>query len=150
MLGLCWKMRGKASERQRTEGTEGGSLSCVGRLTCASGDPASFQKYQDKPISRTAHSLLWLVWGHGVDIVQHDDFCSAHYRHPSLFGIDVMQSLRLKYALFSQCEWENMVFVTLFQFESYAPLFPNMPQVYVMLKAHLLHINNSVHFLLEN
>lgn len=45
---------------------------------------------------------------------------------------------------------ENMVFVTLFQFESYAPLFANMPLVYVMLKAHLLHINNSVHFLLEN
>lgn len=45
---------------------------------------------------------------------------------------------------------ENTVFVTLFQFESYAPLFANMPLVYVMLKAHLLHINNSVHFLLEN
>lgn len=43
-----------------------------------------------------------------------------------------------------------MVFVTLFPFESHAPLFPNMPLVYVMLKAHLLHINNSVHFLLEN
>lgn len=42
-----------------------------------------------------------------------------------------------------------MVFVTLFQCESCAPLFPNMPLVYVKLKAHLLHINNSVHFLLE-
>lgn len=43
---LCWKMRGKASERRGREGTEGGSLSCVGRLTCASGDPASFSKVQ--------------------------------------------------------------------------------------------------------
>lgn len=45
---------------------------------------------------------------------------------------------------------ENMVFVTLLPFKSYAPLFPNMPLVYVVLKAHLFHINNSVHFLLEN
>ncbi len=77
MPRLCWKMRGKASERWGREITEGGSLSCVGRLTCASGDPASFQKYRDKPISLTTHSLLWLVQGHSVEIVQYDDFCGT-------------------------------------------------------------------------
>lgn len=54
MFGLCWKMRGKASERQRREG---GSLRCVGRLTCSSGEPAFFflLKYQDKLTSMTTH-----------------------------------------------------------------------------------------------
>lgn len=71
--------------------------------------------------------------------------------HCLLFSLlsDAVQSLHLKYVL-SVFELENMVFVTLFQIESCARLFPNMSPVYVMLKAHLIHINNSVHFLLEN
>lgn len=103
MFGFCWKMRGKASERQRREG---GSLSCVGRLTCSSGDPASLFFFSFKIPRQTylsdnslLYTFLWLVWGQNVDIAKKWKVTSGIFR-------------RLLFMLWKVCTWNIHCFLS--------------------------------------
>lgn len=147
----------KALLKNESERTEGGCLSCVGRLTYASGDLASFfSPFRYKPLSMTLRShLSWLVCD-----VQPRLPAESHYRRQDLLVFFIISIHLSPLKLFCASNATRLLLAVIERICCLWPCFSlnhmprlplNTPLVYATLcKAFSLYINNSVHFLLEN
>lgn len=148
-LGALQRMPGLSWKSKLDIGTEGESLCCVGGLTCAFGVPVNRDAIYILK-SEPCLQLLVNLWSHGFfggrslenTVSAAARGRTSHLLHYGKFANEICIVFSEWMREYDDCDLVSLGIA--------CPTVFNMPPVYAALKAHSFHIDNSVHFLLEN